>query len=65
MITLVLFFAGGVHPTERAKTRITDISGRVIEQRTTIAGCQVLRIGTTYRPGMYCGEVIQEQSEDN
>lgn len=44
---------------ERAGIKVTDLNGRLIEQRTNIAGSQILKIGANYGAGMYNVEVIQ------
>ena len=45
--------------TEPVTIRVTDISGRLIEQRTKQVVNQVITIGATYKPGLYYIEVWQ------
>lgn len=45
--------------TENVSVRVTDLSGRLIEQRTNVPANQTLQIGTNYRAGMYYIEVSQ------
>lgn len=45
--------------TEKNSIRITDINGRVIEQRSNIASNGVVKIGNNYRAGIYYLEVMQ------
>jgi hypothetical protein len=39
--------------------RVTDILGRVVEAKQNLAPGQTLRIGNSYKPGVYIVEVIQ------
>lgn len=39
--------------------KVTDATGRLVEQRTNIAANQVLQIGNTYKAGLYYVEVTQ------
>ena len=45
--------------TKRASVRVSDLSGRTIEERTNLSPSQVLTIGDNYRAGMYNVEVTQ------
>ena len=45
--------------TEKVSIRVTDMSGRLIEQRANLAANQVVNIGNTYTPGLYYVEVVQ------
>ena len=48
---------------ETATVRVTDISGRLVEQRTNVTANQVLKIGDNYQAGMYYVEVKQGQNK--
>jgi hypothetical protein len=39
--------------------RVTDVLGRVVESRQSLAPGQTLRIGSEYRPGVYIVQVMQ------
>lgn len=45
--------------TEKTSVKVTDLSGRVIEQRNNVSANQVLKIGDSYKAGMYYIEVTQ------
>ena len=45
--------------TEKISIRVTDLTGRLIEARNNIGATQVLKIGSTYKAGMYYIEVTQ------
>ncbi|HVF97058.1 MAG TPA: T9SS type A sorting domain-containing protein [Flavisolibacter sp.] len=44
---------------EKVSIRVTDMTGRLVEQRTNVAANQVLQIGSTYKAGMYYVDVMQ------
>lgn len=48
--------------SEKATVKVTDLSGRLIEQRTNVAANQIIKIGDNYKAGMYYVEVIQGAS---
>ena len=41
------------------QVRVFDVSGRLIETHTALPGNRVLRIGSSYHPGIYLAEVMQ------
>ena len=41
------------------QVKVYDLTGRVVESRTSLRGIQTLRIGNTYKPGIYVLEVSQ------
>ncbi|WP_172623217.1 T9SS type A sorting domain-containing protein [Flavisolibacter ginsenosidimutans] len=45
--------------TENVSIRVTDMTGRLIEQRTSVPANQTIQIGSTYRAGLYYIEVSQ------
>ena len=45
--------------TEKVAVKVTDMNGRLIEQRTNLAANQVVSLGNNYRAGMYYIEVAQ------
>jgi hypothetical protein len=45
--------------TEKISIRVTDGTGRLVEQRSNIAANRVLKIGDNYRAGMYYIQVTQ------
>jgi hypothetical protein len=49
--------------TEKASIKVTDLAGRLIETRSNVAANQVLKIGDTYKAGMYYVEVTQGASK--
>lgn len=44
---------------EKVSVKVTDATGRLVEQRTNLAANQVLSIGNTYKAGLYYIEVAQ------
>lgn len=44
---------------EKVSVRVTDMAGRLVEQRLNVAANQVLTLGSVYRSGVYYVEVIQ------
>jgi hypothetical protein len=38
---------------------VTDITGRVVEQRTSVSANSTLQLGSQYHPGIYIAEFIQ------
>lgn len=49
--------------TDKVSVKVTDMTGRLVEQRTNVAANQVLNIGSNYRAGMYYIEVAQGTSK--
>ena len=49
--------------TEKVRIRVTDMSGRLVEQRTNLAANQVVSVGSNYRAGMYYIEVTQGENK--
>ena len=45
--------------TGKVSLKVTDMLGRVIEQKINLAANQTLRIGADYRPGIYLAELVQ------
>ena len=45
---------------QNIKLIITDISGKVLEQRTNITANSTIQLGNHYRPGIYIAQFIQE-----
>jgi len=45
--------------SESVSIKVTDMTGRLIEQRTSVPSNQSLQIGSTYRAGLYYVEVTQ------
>ena len=45
--------------TENVSIKVTDMTGRLIEQRTSVPANQTIQIGTNYRAGLYYIEVSQ------
>ena len=45
--------------TEKVSIRVTDMTGRLVEQRTNLAANQVVALGNNYGAGMYYIEVTQ------
>ena len=45
--------------TEKVSIKVTDITGRIVEQRFNITPNQAIKIGENYRVGMYYIEVAQ------
>jgi hypothetical protein len=41
------------------QVRVFDVSGRLVETHTALPGNKVLRIGSSYHPGVYLAEVMQ------
>lgn len=48
--------------SDRVSIRVTDMTGRLIEQRANLASNQVIQIGTNYSPGLYHVEVAQGEN---
>jgi hypothetical protein len=44
---------------ENVKLTVTDITGRVVEQRTSVSANSTLQLGSQYHPGIYIAEFIQ------
>jgi fibronectin-binding autotransporter adhesin len=44
---------------EKVKITVTDIAGRVIEERTDIPANSTIRMGNNYHPGIYIAEFLQ------
>jgi hypothetical protein len=44
---------------EKVKIIISDVTGRVIEQRTDVSANTSIQLGSRYRPGVYIATVIQ------
>ncbi len=51
--------------TEKASIRVTDMTGRLVEERSNISANQVLKVGDNYRAGMYYIEVTQGNNKQN
>ena len=45
--------------SEKIFLQVTDMLGRVVEQKTNLQTNSTIQIGTNYRPGTYIAEVIQ------
>jgi hypothetical protein len=45
--------------SETVSVKVTDATGRLVEQRTNLAANQVLSVGNTYKAGLYYIEVAQ------
>jgi len=41
------------------QVRVFDVSGRLVETHSALPGDKVVRIGSSYRPGIYLAEVMQ------
>lgn len=44
---------------ENVKITVTDIAGRVIEQRTNVPANSTIQLGDHYHPGIYIAEFMQ------
>jgi hypothetical protein len=44
---------------ENVKLTVTDITGRVVEQRTSVPANSTLQLGSQYHPGTYIAEFVQ------
>jgi hypothetical protein len=44
---------------ENVKLTVTDITGRVVEQRSSVAANSTLQLGSGYHPGIYIAEFMQ------
>jgi hypothetical protein len=44
---------------ENVKLTVTDITGRVVEQRTSVPANSSLQLGSQYHPGIYIAEFMQ------
>ena len=55
------YFTAGLQSKskENVKMVVTDITGRVIEQRTNIAANSIIQLGNQYRPGIYIAQFLQ------
>ncbi len=49
--------------SEKVSIKVTDMTGRLIEQRSNLSANQALRVGDNYRAGMYYVEVTQGASK--
>ena len=49
----------GGNVSEKVILQITDVFGRVIEQKSNLQTNSTIQIGSRYRPGMYLAEIIQ------
>lgn len=45
--------------TDNFKITVTDITGRIIEQKTNITAQSTIRLGNNYLPGAYIAEIMQ------
>jgi hypothetical protein len=52
-----LYLQGSV--TKTIQLRVTDIQGRLIENKQNLQPNQTIRFGDAYRPGIYMVEIIQ------
>jgi hypothetical protein len=50
---------------ENVKLTVTDITGRVVEQRSSVAANSTLQLGSGYHPGIYIAEFIQGNNRIN
>ena len=48
---------------ENVKLTVTDITGRVIEQKTGISANSTIQLGDTYHPGIYIAKLLQGKDE--
>jgi pyrimidine operon attenuation protein/uracil phosphoribosyltransferase len=44
---------------EKVKITVTDITGRIIEQRTDIPANSTIQLGGHYHPGIYIAQFLQ------
>jgi hypothetical protein len=44
---------------ENVKVTVTDITGRVVEQRTGVSANSTIQLGSQYHPGIYIAEFMQ------
>jgi hypothetical protein len=44
---------------ENVKLTVTDATGRIIEQRSSVSANSTLQLGGQYHPGIYIAEFIQ------
>ncbi|MEO6069300.1 MAG: T9SS type A sorting domain-containing protein, partial [Chitinophagaceae bacterium] len=49
----------GTSSTEKLSLKVTDMQGKLIENRQNISANQSLIFGNSYRPGIYFVEIIQ------
>lgn len=48
--------------SENVKLTVTDITGRIVEQRPSVSANSSLQLGAQYHPGVYIAEFIQGQN---
>jgi hypothetical protein len=49
----------GLNSYQKISLRVTDISGRILEQKENIQALSTIKVGQNYRPGVYIVELIQ------